>query len=148
MKILRIGIFSGPHLHVFRLNSKIYSVNCCNQSKYRKLQARKNPAFEQFSSTGICWLILDKFRKLLFASALKNCTGKFERLIGRHPSQITFFVKVQVFHLNCIDLSHMVSEWLFKTSLVNCFNKLRFLRAVPARSTMNIMLIILIDFYV
>ena len=42
----------------------------------------------------------------------------------------------------------MISEWLFKTRQENCFNKLEFLPAVPTRSTMNTMLIILMDFYV
>ena len=40
---------SGPYFPAFGLNSKIYSVNFCIHSEYRKTRARNNSVFEHFS---------------------------------------------------------------------------------------------------
>ena len=42
-------VFSGPHFPAFGLNTEIYSVNLCIQSKYRKIRTRKNSVFGHFS---------------------------------------------------------------------------------------------------
>ena len=43
------GVFSGLHFPVFELNTEIYSVNFCIQSKCRQIQTRKNLVSGQFS---------------------------------------------------------------------------------------------------
>ena len=43
------GIFSGPYVPVFGLNTKIYSVNLRIQSEYSKIQTRKNSVLGHFS---------------------------------------------------------------------------------------------------
>ena len=44
----KCGVFSGPHFPIFKLNTKIHPVNLRIQSKYGKIQTRKNSAFGQF----------------------------------------------------------------------------------------------------
>ena len=48
-KVSKYGLFSGPYFLVFRLNTEIYEVNLLIQSKYRKIQTRKNSIFGHFS---------------------------------------------------------------------------------------------------
>ena len=48
-KVSKYGVFSGPFFPVFRLNTKIYSVNLRIQPIYGKIQTRKNFVFAHFS---------------------------------------------------------------------------------------------------
>ena len=48
-KLSKYGVFSGPYFPVFGLITKIYSVNLCIQSKYKKIRTRKNYVFGHFS---------------------------------------------------------------------------------------------------
>ena len=48
-KVSKYGVISGPYFPVFGLNTEIYFVNLCIQSKYRKVRTRKNSAFGHFS---------------------------------------------------------------------------------------------------
>ena len=48
VKSVQIRSFSGPYFPVFGLNTEIYSVNLCIQSKYRKIRTRKKVVFEHF----------------------------------------------------------------------------------------------------
>ena len=50
-KVSKYGIFSGPYVPVFGLNTKIYSVNLRIQSEYSKIQTRKNSVLGHFSSS-------------------------------------------------------------------------------------------------
>ena len=45
----KYGVLFGPYFPVFGLNTKIYGVNLCIQSEYRKIQTRKNSVFGHFS---------------------------------------------------------------------------------------------------
>ena len=51
-KVSKNGIFSGPYFPVFGLNTEIYGVNLYIQSKYGKMQTRKNSVFGHFSHSG------------------------------------------------------------------------------------------------
>ena len=51
-------VFSGPYFPVFGLNTKIYSVNLCIQSAYRKIRTRKNSVFGRFSRSEIITIII------------------------------------------------------------------------------------------
>ena len=44
----KYGVFSGPYFPVFGLNTDIYSVNLCSQSKNGKIRTRKNSVFGHF----------------------------------------------------------------------------------------------------
>ena len=44
----KIGVFSGPYFPVFGLNTEIYGVNLCIQSKYGKIRTRKIPYLGTF----------------------------------------------------------------------------------------------------
>ena len=48
-KVFKYRVISGPHFLVFGLNTEIYSVNLCIQSKYRTIRARNNSVFGHFS---------------------------------------------------------------------------------------------------
>ena len=43
------GVIAGLYFPVFELNTKIYGVNLCIQSEYRKIRSRNNPVFGHFS---------------------------------------------------------------------------------------------------
>ena len=45
----KYGDFSGPYFPIFGLDTKIYRVNVCIQSKYGKIRIRKNSVFGHFS---------------------------------------------------------------------------------------------------
>ena len=47
-KVSKYGEFFGLFFLLFRLNTEIYSVNLCSQSKYRKIQTRKNGGCDSF----------------------------------------------------------------------------------------------------
>ena len=49
----KYGVFSGPYFPVFKLNTKIHPVNLRIQSKYGKIQTRKNSAFGHISYSAI-----------------------------------------------------------------------------------------------
>ena len=44
----KYGVFSDLCFPVFGLNAKIYGVNLCIQSEYRKIRTRKNSVFGHF----------------------------------------------------------------------------------------------------
>ena len=48
-KLYKYGVFSGPYFTVFWLNTEIYRLNLRIQSKYGKIQTRKNSVFGHFS---------------------------------------------------------------------------------------------------
>ena len=48
------GVISGPYFPVFGLNTEVYSVNFCIQSKYRKIRTRNNSVFGHFSHSVEC----------------------------------------------------------------------------------------------
>ena len=48
-KVSKYEIFSGPYFPVFGLNTAIYGVDLYIQSKYGKMQTRKNSVFGHFS---------------------------------------------------------------------------------------------------
>ena len=45
VKSVRIWSFSGPHFPAFGLNTDIYFLNLCIQSKFGKMLTRKHPIF-------------------------------------------------------------------------------------------------------
>ena len=47
-KMSRYEVFSGPYFPVFGLNTEVYGVKLRIQSKYGKIQTRKNSAFRHF----------------------------------------------------------------------------------------------------
>ena len=53
VKSVQIRSFSGPYFPVFGLNAEIYEVNLRIQSKYGKMQTRKNSVFGHFSHSEI-----------------------------------------------------------------------------------------------
>ena len=48
-KFFHYGVFSGPYIPVFGVNTKIYSVYFRIRSKYRKIGTRENSIFGHFS---------------------------------------------------------------------------------------------------
>ena len=48
VKIVQIRSFSGPYFPTFGLNTDIYGVNLCVQSKYGKIRTRKTPYLDTF----------------------------------------------------------------------------------------------------
>ena len=48
-KVSKYGVFSGPYLPVFALNTEIYRVNLRIQSEYKKIRTRNNSVFGHFS---------------------------------------------------------------------------------------------------
>ena len=48
-KVSKYEVLSGLYFHVFGLNTETYGVNLRIQSKYRKIQTRKNSVFEHLS---------------------------------------------------------------------------------------------------
>ena len=51
VKSVQIQSFSGPYIPAFGLNAEIYGVNLRIQSKYGKIQTRKNSVFGYFSDS-------------------------------------------------------------------------------------------------
>ena len=49
LKVSKYEVLSGLYFHVFGLNTETYGVNLRIQSKYRKIQTRKNSVFEHLS---------------------------------------------------------------------------------------------------
>ena len=47
-EMTKYGVFSGPYFPVFGINTEIYEVNLCIQSKYGKIRTRRKPVFEHF----------------------------------------------------------------------------------------------------
>ena len=47
-KVLKYGVFSGPYFPVLGLNTEIWSVSLCIQSKYMKIQTRKTLYLDTF----------------------------------------------------------------------------------------------------
>ena len=62
-KVSKYGFFSGPYFLVFGLNMEIYKVNLRIQSKYRKIQTRKNSVFGHFSRSAMTLLLNQIFKK-------------------------------------------------------------------------------------
>ena len=52
-KMSKYEVFSGPYFPLFRLNTEIYRVKLRIQSKYGKIQARKNSALDTFHAVNI-----------------------------------------------------------------------------------------------
>ena len=50
-KVSKYGVFYGSYfpVAVFGITTKIYGVNLCNQSEYRKLRTKKNSVSGNFS---------------------------------------------------------------------------------------------------
>ena len=57
-KLYKYGVFSGPYFTVFWLNTEIYRLNLRIQSKYGKIQTRKNSVFGHFSPSEFLIAIL------------------------------------------------------------------------------------------
>ena len=63
----RVRSFSGLHFHAFELNTEIYSVNLRIQSKFGKMQTKKNSKYGHFSrcvkslSTNLYTEIIDSY---------------------------------------------------------------------------------------
>ena len=53
-KMSKYGVLSDSYFPVFGLNMEIYEINFCIQSKYGKIQTRKNSVFGPFSYSSIC----------------------------------------------------------------------------------------------
>ena len=51
-KVSKYIVFSGRHFPVSVVNTEIYLVNLCIQSKYRKIRTRKSSVFGLFSRSG------------------------------------------------------------------------------------------------
>ena len=61
LKSVRIQSFSGPYVPAFGLNTKIYRVNLCIQSKCGKIPIRKTPNTNTFYAVGVfLFLTLDR----------------------------------------------------------------------------------------
>ena len=52
-KVSKYGVFLGPYFPAIGLNTERYSVSLRIQSECRKIQTRKNFAFERFSHSGL-----------------------------------------------------------------------------------------------
>ena len=60
VKSVRVRIFSGPHFPAFALNTDIYSVNLCIQSKCGKMQTKQTPNTVKFYSLIVFLMICCK----------------------------------------------------------------------------------------
>ena len=75
----KYGVFSGPYFPVFGLNTEIYSVNLCIQSKNGKIRTRKNSVFGHFLCSECLysqvqlkeWQVQQLFHKKVKISAVK-----------------------------------------------------------------------------
>ena len=78
VKKVHIPTFSGSYFPVFGLNTEIYGVNLRIQSKYRKIQTRKNSVFGHFSRSVYCLLIISSYLTLrwdYFDEGILFCLG-------------------------------------------------------------------------
>ena len=88
-KLSKIGIFSSSYFPVFGLNTKIYGVNHCIQSEYRKIRTRKNSVFEHFSRS-------DNFSKNTYLGTFIKLSKVFG--VSRFPHwHSKFYIYIQVF---------------------------------------------------
>ena len=64
-KVWKYEVFSGPNFPVFGVNTEIYGVSLCFQSKCRKLRIRKNSVFGRFlRSATLCHLSNDQRERM------------------------------------------------------------------------------------
>ena len=68
------GVFPGPYFPVVRLNTEIYFVHLCMQSKYKKKGPRKNSVFGQFS----CNVTNEN---LIVTGTITSCTRIYQTLL-------------------------------------------------------------------
>ena len=52
VKSFLVRSLSGPYFSVFGMNTEIYGINLCIQSKYGEVRTRKNSVFGHFSLSG------------------------------------------------------------------------------------------------
>ena len=135
-KVSKYGVFPGPYVHVFGLNTEIYEVNVRIHSEYRKIRTRKNSVFGHFSHSveklkykNTCWesnyyhhniAILSKNSVFLLKSIVVgiiqrgNCVSWFIPLWLRHSC-----IKVPQYWLKVKELigtrkEVLVEEWFRK----------------------------------
>ena len=87
MKGNRFSSFFGPHFPAFGLNTEIYRVNFCIQSKYRKIRARKSPNTDTFQVVWLHFISLVLSKKLTNNNNIKQSQPLYKQFASYNHGQ-------------------------------------------------------------
>ena len=95
----KYGVFSGPYLTVFGLDTELNSVNRRIQSKYRKKGTRKNSVFGHFSRSDIkfnqlLYVVLRRYGSQIYANCRQTLFSS-EHGTGGSVLQVTFLAELK-----------------------------------------------------
>ena len=79
-EMTKYGVFSGPYFPVFGINTEIYEVNLCIQSKYGKIRTRRKPYLNTFYA--VCLFFSDVMVIHSLSVKMRKRNGDWEREMG------------------------------------------------------------------